>query len=309
MRIAIVGAGGIGGHLGAMLAHAGEEAIIIARGANLAAIREHGLTVETQAAGTVNVSVAATDNPESVGLVELIIFCVKTYDTVVAAEQVRPLIGPGTILLTIQNGIDNAERIAATLGVDGVLAAALYFSATLKAPGVIAKVGGAGGRIVIGDPVNGEHSPAERVAAVLRRAGFDALAHPDIRTALWEKLFGIICGSLSALTRLSNGPLMACEETRELVRGMLLEGAAVGRACGAAISDESVERMFGIITQLPAQLRPSQYYDIEAGRRLETDDLNGKIVRLGREHGIATPLNFAIYAALKPFVAGTPAHA
>ena len=267
---------------------------------------EQVITVRTQTAGTITVPVDATDAPATIGKVDLIIFCTKTYDIVTAAEQMRPLVGPGVAILTIQNGVDNAERAAAALGVDVVHAAAIYFSATLESPGVIAKVGGLGGRVVFGNPAGSIGQRTEQIAEVLRGAGFEAQIHADIRAALWEKFLGVILGSISVLTRLPNGPLVACAETRELMRGMLIEGVAVARASGVVLADEFVEKTLGIVQQLPPQLRPSQYFDIAAGRRLEIDALNGTIVRIGREHGIATPLNFALYAALKPFADGTP---
>ncbi len=308
MRIALLGAGGVGGYLGAMLARAGEEVTFIARSANLVAIRERGVTIQTQTAGTFSVPVAATDAPAEIGHVDLVLVCVKTYDTVTAAGQMRPLIGPETAVLTIQNGIDNAERIAAETRAGQVLAAAIYFGGTLEAPGMITKLGALGGRIVLGDPARGPGRHAERIAQVFNGAGFEAQVHPDIRVALWEKfLFIVSMGSVCALTRLPIGSLIACEETSQFLGGVVAEGVAVARASGVALSEEAVEKTLGMMQRSPPQARPSQYYDIEAGRRLEVDAFNGKIVRLGREHGIATPLNFALYAALKPYVDGAPA--
>ncbi len=308
MRIAIVGAGGVGGYLGAMLARAGEEITFLARGANLDALRERGITIQTQTAGTFSVPVAATDAPAAVGNVDLVLVCVKTYDTVVAAGKMGLLIGPETAILTIQNGIDNAERIAAETRAGQVIAAAIYFGGTLEAPGVITKLGGLGGRIVLGDPAGGPRLHAERIAHVFHGAGFEAQVHPNIRIALWEKfLFIVSMGSVCALTRLPIGPLVACAETSQLLRGVVAEGVAVARASGVALSEETVEKTLGMMQRSPPQARPSQYYDIEAGRRLETDAFNGKIVGLGQEYGIPTPLNFALYAALKPFVDGAPA--
>ncbi|GEM_PF-4438915 len=189
MRIAIVGVGGIGLYLGGMLAHANEEVTFVARGASLAAIRARGITIRIDTVGTVTSPAAATDDPATIGPVDLIVVCVKTYDLDAAAEQIRPLVGSETAILTIQNGVDAAERVGTALGIPDVLAAALYFSATRKEPGVIEKIGGPGGRIVLGNPAGGPALHGEQVAATLRA---------QVSTCSYPPTFGSRCGRSSS---------------------------------------------------------------------------------------------------------------
>ncbi len=234
------------------------------------------------------------------------LFCVKAYDTETAAARMRPLVGPGPVVLPVQNGIDSAERIGRLVTPHAVIGGVAGVSAVIEARGVIDHR--AGGRIDFGELAGGTSPRTERLLPVLRNAGIRAELRPDIRVALWEK-FVRICGlsGLTALTRLPLGPVLGCPETRELFRGALQEVEAVGRAMGVALPADTVATAMALFTGAPPDVRGSRYYDLAAGRRLEIDTLNGAAVRLGRERGVPTPLNFAIYAALKPYAAGTPA--
>jgi 2-dehydropantoate 2-reductase len=305
MRIAVVGAGGTGGFFGGLLARADEDVTFIARGAHLEAIRERGLTVKSRFVGDFTVKARATDDPAEVGPVDLVLFCVKAYDTESAATQMRPLVGPGTVVLPVQNGIDSAERIGRLVTSDAVIGGVAGASAVIEAPGVIDHRGG--DRIHFGELAGGTSPRTERLLPVVRKAGIKAELRPDIRVALWEK-FVRICGlsGLTALTRLPLGPVLGCPETRELFRGTLREVEAVGRAEGVALPPDTVDTSIAFYAGAPPDVRGSLYYDLAAGRRLEVDTLNGTVVRLGRERGVPTPLNFAIYAALKPYAAGAP---
>jgi 2-dehydropantoate 2-reductase len=306
MRIAVVGAGGTGGFFGGLLARAGEDVAFIARGAHLGAIRERGLTVKSRFVGDFTVKAHATDDPAEVGPVDLVLFCVKAYDTETAAARMPPLVGPGTVVLPVQNGIDSAERIGRLVTPGAVIGGVAGVSAVIEAPGVIDHR--AGGRIDFGELAGGTSPRTERLLPVLRNAGIQAELRPDIRVALWEK-FVRICGlsGLTALTRLPLGPVLGCPETRELFRGTLREVEAVGRAEGVALPADTVETAMALFAGAPSDVRGSLYYDLAAGRRLEIDTLNGTAVRLGRERDVPTPLNFAIYAALKPYAGGAPA--
>jgi 2-dehydropantoate 2-reductase len=304
-RIAVVGAGAMGGYLGAILAQSGRDVTFIARGVNLAALKAHGIRVRIDSSDQFTVPVAASDDPDTVGPVDLIIVAVKTYDLDAATLQMRSLVGPETAILTVQNGIDAAGRVGEVLGVPGVLAAALFFATRRAESGVIEKAAGAGGSLLLGDPAGGPTSRAESVTATLRAAGFDAQLPTDIRVALWEKFLAISSrGTLSALTRLPGGPLVGCAETMQLLSGLITEGAAVANASGIPLTEDRVAHIVELVRHFPPQVRSSQYDDLVAGRRLELEALNGTIVRLGSVHGVATPLNFAVYAALKPYVNG-----
>jgi 2-dehydropantoate 2-reductase len=306
MRIAVVGAGGTGGYFGGLVARAGQDVTFIARGAHLEALRVRGLTVESKLAGTFTVPVQATDAPTEVAPVDLILFCVKTYDTDTAAESIRPLIRPDTMLLSLQNGIDNEERIARAAGYTSRLGAVAYVVSAIKAPGVVAQTAGPG-KIILGELSGGASARTERLRDLLQRAGIAAEVHPDIRVVLWQK-FLFICAfsGVTAATRLPIGTILADSVTSALFRGKVEEVEAVARADGIDLPADCVEQALATAAAVEPWGRGSLYHDLAVGRRLELESLNGEVVRRGREHGIETPLNFAIYAALRPYVDGPP---
>ncbi len=304
MRIAVVGAGGTGGYFGGLLARSGEDVAFIARGAHLAALRADGLTVKSRTSGDFSLPVRATDDPRSVGPVDLILFCVKAYDTVAAAEAIRPLVGPDTVLLSVQNGIDNEGRIASIIGAARLIGGLAGVSATIETPGVVAEIG-APPFIRFGEFDGGATARTERLLPVFRRAGIPTELVPAIRVAMWEK-FLFICAfsGVTALTRLPVGPVRDCPASRALYRGIMEEVAAVADAHGIALPPDAVARWFELSLGLPDWTYGSMYHDLAAGRPIEIDSLNGTVVRLGREHGVHTPMNFAVHAALKPHAAG-----
>jgi 2-dehydropantoate 2-reductase len=306
MRIAVVGSGGTGGFFGGLLARAGEEVIFIARGDNLEALRSQGLTVRSRLAGEFTLPVLATDSPEEVGPVDLILFCVKTYDTDSAAESIRPMLDADTMLLSLQNGVDNAERIAEIAGHQPRLGAVAYVVSAIEAPGVVAQTAGPG-KILLGELAGGTSERTERLHGVLQRAAIAAEVHPDVRVAIWQK-FLFICAfsGVTALTRVPIGPILADPETHALFRGTLEEAEVVARGGGIELPEDCVEQALAMATAVEPWGRGSLYYDLAHERRLELEALNGEVAHRGREHGIPTPLNFAIYAALKPYIDGAP---
>ena len=306
MRVAIVGSGGTGGYFGGLLARAGEEVTFIARGAHLEALRMQGLTVKSRLAGEFTLPVQATDTPNEVGPVDLILFCVKTYDTDTAAESIRPLIGAETMLLSLQNGVENAERIAQIAGHNSGLGAVAYVVSAMEAPGVIAQTAGPG-RIILGELAGGSSAPVERLQSVLHRAEIAAEVHPDVRIAIWQK-FLFICAfsGVTALTRVPIGAILADSVTHDLFRGTLEEAEAVARASGIELPEDCVEQALATAAAVEPWGRGSMYHDLANGLRLELEALNGEVVRRGDQHDIHTPLNFAIYAALKPYINGEP---
>lgn len=308
MRIVVMGTGAMGGFLGAMLARGGHDVTFVARGAQLAAIRERGLAIRSRLVGDFSVRAPVTEDPRELGPADLVLFCVKTYDLDPAAALIRPVVGPETAILTIQNGVDAADRVKGMITGGHVLAGLSWVLATVQSPGVVLHAGG--DRIVFGDLDRETDERTPRIADAFRRAGVAAAVHPQIRVPLWDKFMAYCALSgLAALTRLPVGPLWECGETRELARGLMEEIAAVARASGVALPADAVEvasdHLMRLATAGPAS-RPSLYRDLVAGRRLEIDCLNGAVVRLGREHQVPTPLNFAVYAALKPFAGGAP---
>jgi len=305
MRVAVMGTGGIGGYFGALLARAGHDVTLIARGEHLEALRTRGLSLHSPVIGDITVSAPATDRCGDVGTVDLVLMCVKTYDLESAAMQALPLVGPDTVVLPVQNGVDAAERLGRTLGDDRLLAGLTYVNAHRVAPGAIRHT--TGERLVFGERAGGPRERTGALREVFELAGITAEVHPDIQLALWEK-FAAACGAgaVPALTRLPIGPVLACAETREFLHDAMAEAVAVGRARGVGLPEDYAERMMELFGGYPPSARSSMLEDVEAGRRLELDALTGTIVRLGRACGVQTPVNTAIYAALKPHVDGAP---
>lgn len=277
----------------------------MARGAHLEALRNHGLTIQSAVTGDFTLAVSATDDPSEVGEMDLILFCVKTYDLDVAAAQIASLMGQHTMVLPIQNGIDSAERLARVLRPESVLGGVGYVVATRVAPGVIAHHGL--NKIIFGECNGGTSSRTEQLREMFRPTAIIGELHTDIRVPLWEKFILLAAtGGMMAMTRLTIGQIRSCSETRALFRGVIEEAALVGRAFGIPLPEDCVEQHWALVPGLDPAARGSMSHDVMAGRRLELEALNGTVVRLGRQVGIATPLNFAVYAALKPYREGAP---
>ncbi len=308
MRVAVMGTGALGGFFGGLLARAGEDVTFIARGAQLDAIRARGLTVKSERVGEFAVRAPVTDNPAEVGPVDLVLFGVKTYDLEAAAEQMRPLLGPETVVLPVQNGADIAERVGRILQLACVLGGLTWVAARVDAPGIITQTASSGSTMLVFGELSGGRSPrTERLLRTLDSAGITAELHPNVRVPIWQKFVAVCANSgMTALTRLSLGPILACPESRAMYRGAMEEVAAIARASGIDLPDAVAERTFSVMSGYPPTMRSSLANDLEAGRRLELEALNGTVVRLGREHGVPTPWNAAIYAALAPWAQGWP---
>ena len=306
MRIAVMGTGGTGGYFGGLLSRAGEEVTFVARGAHLEAIRKNGLSVRSVLAGDFTIPVKATADPGDTGPVDLVLFCVKAYDNAVATELIRPLVGPQTVVVSVQNGIGNEEQIGQMIGAQHIVGCVSYVSSTLASPGVITQTAGPG-KLVLGEMAGGRSLRTETLKNTLQNAGITVELHADIQVALWQK-FVAICGvnGITALTRLAMGEILACDETRKLLKAAMVEVEMVGRAVGIALPEDCVDQAMAIFNSMGPMMRGSMYYDLAAGRRLELEVLNGSVVRLGGGNEIPTPINFAIYAALKPYLNGTP---
>jgi len=304
MRIAILGSGGVGGYYGALLASCGNDVTFIARGAHLAAMREHGLQVESVHGNLHLAPVQATDDPAGVGPVDLVLVAVKTYDLEQAAQAARPLVGPGTSVLPLLNGLDAAERLAAVLGGGSVLGGLTHISSSVVAPGVIRQVSPLR-RITLGE-CDGTITPrAEAVRDVLAATGAEVAVTSRIDVALWEKfLFIASIGGICCLARQPMGPVLATAETRQLYTEALHEIDALARARGIDLPAGAVDNALQISAGFAPGTKPSMLADLEAGRRLELEAMSGTVVRYARETGVPTPVHWAIYAALKPSIGG-----
>jgi 2-dehydropantoate 2-reductase len=307
MKIAVVGAGGVGGGFGAGLAKAGADVTFIARGAHLQAMKEKGLRLEGGRGDMHIVPTQATDDPATIGPVDIVLFCVKMWDVESAGERIGPLIGRDTAVIPLQNGIDAAERLAPILGPNAVMGGVAQISASIVAPGVIRQVG-TFMRIIFGE-LDGRRSPrAEAFLALCQKADFETVLSERIVTELWLKFILLATNaSVMALTRRPIGELRDDPDMRPHFVAAYQEVIDVGRASGATLPDDTLERMLTFNKNAPPTMKASMALDLDRGNRIELPWLGGKVVELGRKLGVPTPTHSLMYAALKPYVMGTPA--
>lgn len=300
LRVAVFGAGAIGTYYGARLSDGGADVSLIARGRQLDALRERGLTI-AEPEGERTYRLVATGDPATVGPVDVVLFTVKSYDTTEAAGRLGPLLQEGTAVVSLQNGIDNEDRIAAAIGRQHVIGGAAYILASVREPGVV-EAGGPRG-IVIGELDAGP--PSERIRAIVDagdRAGLSVRAAEDIRIALWEKYTLLVAFSaMTGTVRLPIGAIRGSPAATAMLRGLMTEVWSVGRAIGVPIADDLVDRQMSLLLAQDATGTTSLYHDLVGGHRMELEALQGTAIRLGREHGVATPNLDAAYAILQPW--------
>lgn len=308
MRIVVMGSGGTGGFFGAKLARAGEDVTFVARGEHLGAIQANGLRVTSALEGEFTVRAPAVERLDGLPPADLVFFCVKSFDTEPAAEAIRSVVGPRTGVLSIQNGVDNEDKLATIVGAGHVIAGIAEVFATIEAPGVISHR--LLGRLRFGE-MDGKES--ERVRAFLAacgRAGIPAELAADPLRMLWEKYVFLVAHSgMTALTRCPAGVLRGLPETRAMYGRLLEELVRLGRAAGATIDEAMTEALLGRLDTLGPGAFSSLHFDLAHGKRLELEALQGHAVRLGERHGIPTPALAALYAALRPFRDGRPREA
>jgi len=300
MRIAIMGSGGVGGYYGGLLAKAGQEVTFIARGAHLQAIRDKGLHVKSVHGDFTVSPVKATDRPGEIGAVDLVLVATKTYHTEEAAQAIKPLIGDNTVVISLQNGIDAAERIGSAVGMERMLGGATWLSAAIEAPGRIGQYSQFR-RIALGE-LDGRITPrAQAVASAFATTPAVVELVPNIRQMLWTKfVFISAISALGGLTRVSMGEYRHVPEAREVLAQAMAEVAAVAQACGVALDADIVAKTLSFIDAAAPDMRPSMQRDLEAGRMSELESLIGVVVRLGKERGVPTPVMRLAYALLKP---------
>jgi 2-dehydropantoate 2-reductase len=299
MKIGVVGAGGVGGYYGARLALAGAEVGLIARGEHLAAIRERGLQVRADE-GEFTVRLAASEDPAEIGPCDAVLFCVKSYDTEQAAAVLGPLIGPRTGVVSLQNGVDNEEKIAARIGPGHVLGGVSFILAHIAEPGVVEQVGSVR-RVVFGELDGSRSERVTRLLAEFRKAGIDTDLADDIRVVLWDK-FAYLCAlaGLTTVTRLPIDKLLAVPETRNLFREVVREVSLVARAEGVELADDIVDQKTAFAETLEPGSFSSLHHDLVTGRRLELDALHGELTRRAARHDIEVPVSEVIYSLLRP---------
>jgi 2-dehydropantoate 2-reductase len=300
VRVLVMGAGAVGGYYGAALAGRGHAVTFVARGEHLRALRERGLTIRSGGRVTALRPVHAVADPAHAGGgFDLVLFTVKGYDTETAARALEPAVGTETAVLTLQNGVESGERLAAVLGPDRILVGTTVIAASLVEPGTIDQPSPMR-RIDLGEP-SGRLTPrVEAVAAALREAGVDVRLTTDVRRAVWEKFVRLAPGAtLTTACGATIGTVRDTPEGAALYRALIAETVAVARASGAALPPDAVDTAIAQIRELPADMKTSMQLDYERGRRVELEDLTGAVVRLGRRLGVATPFYDALYAVLR----------
>jgi 2-dehydropantoate 2-reductase len=306
MRIAVIGAGGVGGAFGAALAKGGADVTFLARGAHLKAMRENGLKVLGPRGDIHLQPTKATDDPAAIGAVDVVLFCVKLWDVETAGAAIKPLVGRNTAVIPLQNGIDASERLIPILGKDAVMGGVAQISATIAEPGVIRQTG-TFMRLVFGELDGRPSARGAAFHAACQAAGFDSTNTNEILVALWEKFVLLATNSsVVSLTRLPFGKLHD-PEVFGLFEKSIAEVAAVGRARGVKLAPDLEERLLKATKGFPPEMMPSMAVDLLRGNKLELPWLAGKVVALGRELKVPTPTYEVMYAALKPYANGKPA--
>ncbi|MER3523432.1 MAG: 2-dehydropantoate 2-reductase [Ignavibacteria bacterium] len=304
MKFAVVGAGGVGGYFGGRLARSGEDVWFLARGPHLEAMHTSGLRIDSFEGGWVVPPGKMTGNAATVGTVDAVLFCVKSYDTASAAQSLEPLLSPYTIIISLQNGIDNEEKIQRLIPRGIVFGGVAYIYANITAPGVITHTIGPT-KIVFG-PLEQTDAECLRRAKLIHEAMLRSHIHAelvnDIRIELWKKyIFIAAVGGMTALTRLTLGEILAVPETRALLEDAMRETLAIAHARGIELPHDFVEYIFDVLKRYDNRSRSSLYHDLVHGRRLEIEAFSGTIVSEGKRLGIPTPVHRAIYAALLPY--------
>ncbi len=306
MKIAVMGAGALGGYFGGRLAAAGADVSFIARGAHLAALKAEGLRVESPLGDLHLPQVKATEDPAEIGPVDLVLFLVKLPDTRAAARALSPLLGPETGVLSLQNGVEAWGWIGEEIGAAHVMGGTAQIPADIRAPGVV-RHSGPFARVTFGEFGGAESARARALLAAFRAAGVEVSLVADIEVKIWEKFVMLSAFSaLTALTRLPIGPVRETPETRGLLARAIAETHAVGRAERPALAADYAERAMGFVDAAPAGMRSSMLDDLLRGRPLELAYLSGAVARLGARHGIETPVHDFVAKALSPFAAGAP---
>ena len=305
MHVAVMGAGAIGGYVGGRLAEAGAEVTFIARGTHLEALQTNGLTVESPEGRLHLPTIDVVADPAATGPVDLVLFTVKLGDAEAAADAIAPLMGEATRVLTLQNGIDSTAILERRVGPGRVAAGVIYLPASIEKPGVIRHSGGP--HLIMADALNKDPVMAELFAMSDALIGLDVEPHAAPDTMVWGKFIDLVAFSgVTCLARSAIGRARAHPATADFMHALLRENVAVAQAEGIALPEDHVEQRLAFLGKLSDSSKSSMLSDLEAGKPLELPWLAARICELGAGHGIDTPANRAVVAALAPFVHGRP---
>jgi 2-dehydropantoate 2-reductase len=300
MKVAIMGTGGVGGYYGGLLAKGGHDVTFIARGAHLKAIQSQGLQVKS-IFGDFQINPAqATDDPAHIGLVDWVLFVTKSYHTDQAAQAIKPMVGPETTVLSVQNGIDAVDRIGSVVGMEHMIGGATWLSSAVEAPGVIKQVSQFR-RVVLGELDGQVTSRVKAIHKAFEETGITIELSENILKVLWTKfVFISAASSLGSLTRLPMGDYRAIPETRAVIVSLMKEVEALARAQGVELDEDVVQKSLDFMDNAAPHIKASMQLDVEAGRRTELESMVGVIGRKGREIDLPTPVADIIYASLLP---------
>ena len=300
MKIAVMGTGGVGGYFGGLLARAGNDVTFVARGPHLEAIKANGLRVESANDGNFTVHGEAVEDTSQAGPQELVLFAVKMYHNSAAIEAVKPMLGPHSLVLTLQNGIDNGQQLVEAFGREQVLIGSCYLEGRIREPGVVTQ--GGPGRASFGELEPGITERCRKLLAVFQEANWRVDLEENMPGMLWKK-FSYLAGSaaVGAATRTLFGEMRTIPETRAVIQGAIEEILEVGRASGAPIMEDSLEWCLTSLDNFPATGMSSLGKDFLEGRPVELDGLTGAAVRMGRQYRVPTPINDTLYGILKPW--------
>jgi 2-dehydropantoate 2-reductase len=304
MRVGVMAAGAVGAYFGGRMAAAGHDVAFIARGAHHDAIRRDGLRIESTLGDLHLRDVNVTDDPKQVGPVDVVLFAVKLWDTETAGQQTRPLIGPNTRVITLQNGVDSVERLAPILGDEATIGGATYVVTTIAKPGVIRHTGTTA-KIHCGRLDRRPDAVLTSYVEQMKAASIDVALTDQMLLEIWKK-FVVLSGtsSVTASTRQPLGVIRDDQHMRAFFFALMHETIAVGRAVGVEFPADFPTELERLVATFPSMMRASMANDLEAGNRLELDWLAGKVAALGRQYGIPTPAQEAVYAILKPYRMG-----
>lgn len=297
MKILVMGAGAVGAYFGARLRASGEDVVLCARGESLRAIREHGLDI-TSIRGDLRIEVTATETPRDFAPYDLILFCVKAYDTDAAANAISRCLKPGGAILTLQNGVENEAKLAAIFGRDAVMGGNARVGVEMVAPGKIVHL--STGHIDFGELDGRETDRARSIAGVFQRAGILGQLSTDIMSARWDKLvWNGAFNTVTTLTQRRVGELLDDPESMQLLRALMQEIVTVARAEGAKILDDRIDAYIAHSQKNLRALKTSTQQDLEHGKPLEYEALSGAVVRAARRHDISVPSVETIYALMR----------
>lgn len=299
MKIAVMGSGGVGGFYGARLAHAGYDISFIARGAHLEAMRANGITIENATEGNLHVPrVKVTDNPETIGTVDLVLIAVKMWGTEAAAAAVKPIVGPKTAVLSLQNGVIKDDILKRIFGDEAVMGGVAYVGTHISRPGVIDQKGPLQ-RVVLGEYDGRRTERLEFLHQAFLNSGVKSEISDDIRRTLWEK-YSFLVGLSGATTAIRKpiGPIRENPQTRRFLYELMRETVAVGRAHGVNLPEDYAEQRLAFGDTVAYDMSSSMHHDLEHGNPLEVEWLSGGVVKLGEQVNVPTPMNRAVWDIL-----------